>query len=110
MTYPLQANCKIHTRNLQKIITVHCDHRWVLTKPLSDTAVHALHTIQQRLMTYKELKLHEDILAPCEMNRLLDSMYEPEREIALCGIECLDFHIRLIDSWQQQKCRLSFTS
>lgn len=106
MTYPLAANCKIHTRNLQKIIQVNCDIRQVLTKPLSTAATHTLIEVQQRLMTYKELKLHEDMLAPCEMNQLLDSMFDPEREIALCGIDCLEFHIRLVDSWLKQSINL----
>ncbi|MFM2587729.1 hypothetical protein [Vibrio sp. TBV020] len=102
MRYPLNANCKVHTRNLQKITTVHCDLKWQLTEPLSEEAKLSLTQVQQRLMTYKELKLHEGMIALSEIESILSHMSEPEREIAFCGVVCIDFHIRLIDSWLAQ--------
>jgi hypothetical protein len=102
MHYSLSADCKVHTRNLQKLITINSDKQGKLTRPLSANAMKALYQAQQRLMTYKELKLHEEMIALSEIESILINMSEPEREIALCGVICIDFHIRLIDAWLEQ--------
>jgi len=102
MHYPLSANCNVHARNLQRLITKDSDQYGNLTGPLSAHAVKTLHQTQQRLMTYKELKLHEEMIALSEIESILINMSEPEREIALCGVICIDFHIRLIDAWLEQ--------
>ncbi|EEX93593.1 hypothetical protein VIOR3934_13182 [Vibrio orientalis CIP 102891 = ATCC 33934] len=98
----LSADCKVHTRNLQKFIAIDSDKQGQLTRPLSANAMKALYQAQQRLMTYKELKLHEEMIALSEIESVLIHMSEPEREIALCGEVCIDFHIRLIDAWLEQ--------
>ncbi|TFH91557.1 hypothetical protein [Vibrio ouci] len=102
MPAQLSANCKVQTRNLQKLITIHCDQQWQLKEPLSVDTKQTLRTVQQRLMTYKELKLHEDMIALSEIEAILSQMSEPERDIAFCGVACIDFHIQLIDAWLEQ--------
>lgn len=102
MRYPLNATCKVHSCNLRTLIGVQCNTKWQLIEPLTPEQKVALTQAQQRLMTYKELKLHEELIALSEIESILAKMSEPEREIAFCGVVCISFHIRLIDSWFEQ--------
>jgi len=91
------ANCE------KKSLALKIENDFKLTYPsvklalYSSKAVFEIRLIQNRLLTYKELILHESILDKQELEQAFAVLKRPERKLARNGIKDLTIAINQID-------------